>query len=699
MTMLTGIAGQAAVEANPLTGLLKGARRLGGVYHLDYERAIIITDDLLKRDAGGVPRHGFLLAAATAPNREHDEPLDEDEIILLRVRGVAQLPNQSEVVATRMAAMRDADLRDRKPSEILDTLTEGQIQMSAFECDVLGTFYPEPVAGQAFIQYGADIDNVYAGARYFVYTPSAEILKFLASYPQRTKDEVERKIEPALIELGHVRFAATRRRASAAGLAQVPVNVRVTDFIARKTAVLGMTRAGKSNTNKTICTAVFEYSQLTKKPIGQLIFDPQGEYSSVNQQDKTALKLLGEDWVRIYKLRADPGDSQQRSLTINFYNESHLDAVRGLLEECLGDLTAGYVNAFRAAEIGPPDTNDYPGGDKDSAYNIARNRATCGRFALYALLAKAGFKVPRDWRGIRFQMAGAVADAVLQECGASTLAKDAGGYVTVKTMDGLKSTMDWLCNHIQAAEKATDRKPYTGPDIAKWRDCAPFLAIRAAYDGSGGTAVLNRLKTSTDFHDPKAEANLLPQVEADLKRGMLVIVDLSYGSERVATMLSERLVRGLLDSANKRFRNNEDPLPMQIVVEEAHRLFEREKANKNESDPWVRLSKESAKYEMGLIYATQEVSSVDRRILSNTHNWVIAHLNSDYETRELAHYYDYAVFSDEIRRSEEPGFARMKTFSGKYIVPIQIAKFDHDMINRARKASGQGAIEPPKQAS
>ncbi|ACU76143.1 conserved hypothetical protein [Catenulispora acidiphila DSM 44928] len=697
MASFQGMAAQAVVEANPLTGLLKGARRLGGIYHLDYERAVIITDDLLKRDAGGVPRHGFLLAAATAPNREHDEPLDEDEIILLRVRGVAQLPNQSEVVATRMAAMRDADLRDRKPSEILDTLTEGQIQMSAFECDVLGTFYPESVAGQAFIQYGADIDNVYAGARYFVYTPSAETLKFLASYPQRTKDEIERQIAPALIELGHVRFAATRRRAVAAGLAAVPVNVRVTDFIARKTAVLGMTRAGKSNTNKTICTAIFEYSQTTKRPIGQLIFDPQGEYASVNQQDKTGLRLLGEDWVRIYKLRANPDDQQERSLTINFYDQSHLPAVRGLIEECIGDLEAGYVHAFKAAEIENPDAEDYPGGDKDSAYLGASNRARCGRFALYALLAKAGFKVPSGWSGIRFQMAGVVADAILKDYGSSTLIKESG-YVTVKTMDGLKSTMDWLCRHIQAAEKATDRKPYSGPDITKWRECVPFMAIRAAYDGSGGgTAILNRLKGSTDFHDPKADANLLPQVASDLERGMLVIVDLSYGSERVATMLSERLVRGLLDLANKRFRSNQDPMRMQIVVEEAHRLFDRERANKNETDPWVRLAKESAKYEIGVIYATQEVSSVDRRILSNTHNWVIAHLNSDQETRELAHYYDFAVFADEIRRSEEPGFARMKTFSGKYIVPIQIAKFDHDMINGARKASGQAEITVPGQ--
>jgi hypothetical protein len=108
----------------------------------------------------------------------------------------------------------------------------------------------------------------------------------------------------------------------------------------------------------------------------------------------------------------------------------------------------------------------------------------------------------------------------------------------------------------------------------------------------------------------------------------------------------------------------------------------------------VRLAKEAAKYEMGLVYATQEVTSVDKRILSNTSNWIVAHLNSDNETRELSHYYDFAVFAEGLRKVEDRGYARMKTFSGKYIVPVQIAKFDHAMINRAREAAGLSPINP-----
>jgi hypothetical protein len=95
---------------------------------------------------------------------------------------------------------------------------------------------------------------------------------------------------------------------------------------------------------------------------------------------------------------------------------------------------------------------------------------------------------------------------------------------------------------------------------------------------------------------------------------------------------------------------------------------------------------------MGLIYATQEVTSVDKRILSNTSNWLVAHLNSDHETRELSHYYDFKVWAPSIIRAEDVGFVRMKTYSGKYIVPAQIARFDHSMVNEARKAAGLGSI-------
>ncbi|GAB2477898.1 DUF87 domain-containing protein [Streptosporangium sandarakinum] len=698
MSGLSGLAGAAAAGGNPLVALLDGAQRLGGIYHLDYDRAVVITDDFIKRGAGGIPRNGFLLAAATVPTKETNAPLDEDEVILLRVRGTAPLPNEAELVATRLAAMRTADLRQERPEAVIDNLTSSQIEMSAFECEVLGTFYGETVARQPFIQWGADIDNVYSGARYFVYVPSAEALSFIASYPERTEEEVKKEKTPDLIKLGVVRFASTKRRAADAKLDQVPVNVRVTDFIARKTAVLGMTRVGKSNTNKTLCTAVFEHAARTGQKIGQLIFDPQGEYANVNDQDKTGLRLLGTgtDLVRIYKMNPTAGDSQEFPLAVNFYETEELPLVWELLTSALADQNTSYATAFKSAKILQPNREDYPTGTAgDREYWEAVDHAQRGQLAFYATLAKANFPQPKTGFSIIFKMNKKVRQALdADRPGLIRIVREDRGLCAVDSPAAARSIVAWLAERI--AEVSSGNNP-RGLDLASWQDCDPFISILTVFEATVGGAVLNRIKTMEDYHDPFSKGDLADRVWIDLTEGRMVIIDLSIGSDVVTKMLSERLVFRLIDKANKRFRNNEKNIPIQIIVEEAHNLFDRNKVGKStvQEDPWVRLAKEAAKYDMGLVYATQEVTSVDKRILSNTSNWIVAHLNSDNETRELSHYYDFGVFAEGLRKVEDRGYARMKTFSGKYIIPIQIAKFDHAMINKAREAAELPPVPVP----
>ncbi|MET9166395.1 DUF87 domain-containing protein [Streptomyces cellulosae] len=694
MDGLSGIAGAATTGANPLTALLNGAKRLGGIYNLDYDKAVVITDDLVKRGAGGVPRNGFLLAAATVPTKESNAPLDEDEIILLRVRGTAALPNESELISTRLEAMRTADVREQRPASVIDNLTNGQIEMSAFDCEVLGTFYTDTVARQPYVQWGADIDNVYSGARYFVYVPSAEVLSFIASYPMKTSEEIENLETPALIDIGVVRFASTRRRAVEAKMDSVPVKVRVTDFISRKTAVLGMTRVGKSNTNKTLCTAIFEYAARTKTNIGQLIFDPQGEYANVNEQDKTGLRLLGigSDRVKIYKMKPDPDDRQEFPLAVNFYDTSEFPMVWEMLGDALADMNTSYANAFKTARLTEPDRDEYPmGPEGEREYWNVMADVQRGRLAFYALLSKAGYDGTSRSFMLRFKMAEKLRES-LQKAHphvAIEVVNQKQGLCAVRSPQAARTVVNWLSQRI-----AQDVAGNGQGDTGTWQNCDPFMAVLTVFDASVGAAVLNRIRTLVDFHDPTSRGDLADKVWLDLVGGKLVIIDLSIGSDNVTKLLSERLVFQLIDRANQRFRANEPNVPIQIVVEEAHNLFDRSKSGKStvKDDPWVRLAKEAAKYGMGLVYATQEVTSIDKRILSNTSNWIVAHLNSDNETRELSHYYDFAVFAEGLRKVEDRGYARMKTFSGKYIVPVQIAKFDHAMINRAREAAGLPAI-------
>ncbi|WP_430867204.1 ATP-binding protein [Demequina aurantiaca] len=651
--------------STPLAALVNsGCKAVGGIFRLDYARAVVLTDDWRKSQAGGVPHGAFLLAAAGAQTTE-GFALDDEELILLRVDGTAPLPNETDLVQTRLAVVRDAGDSGKGFDDVTDELTRNELQQSAFDCEVLGTFYTEPTSTR--MEFGSDIDNVVSSARYQVFLPSQEVLSRIASYPEPSTDDI--------LTIGVVRFASTRRRSRAAGVDSAEVHVHIDDFVARKTAVFGMTRTGKSNTIKTLVTAVYQHSMSAESKIGQLIFDPQGEYANENTQDQTGLRLLGDspDEVRVYKERPDPSKPIDRALRINFLDPATLSTVWAMVQQEVAESSssgAQYMAGFRGVSMEEPDPSDFS----------ALNHFERNRLAFYALLERAGISGPLDSTRVTL---GTTLIGDLPKGPAIANLTTNGRYAYLSHTSAAKALLEWLQQQ-NGSNSANMSQSWT--DDFNTGELADILK---AMEGRAGDAAIKRLKP---FHDPTAIGDIGELVWDDMIAGRLVIIDLSQGNGTVVKTLSERVVTTLLNHARDDFADGKTPIPFQIVVEEAHNLFERG-AKEVAGNPWVRLSKEAAKYKIGLMYATQEVSSVDQRILSNTSNWLVAHLNSDNETRELSHYYDFKTWAESIRRVEDQGFVRMKTYSGKYIVPVQIAKFDHAMINVARVAAGLQPIE------
>jgi hypothetical protein len=652
---------QASTNAKrPLTALINSACvPVGGIYRLDYDAAVVLTDDFKKHEAGGVPRGGFLLAVA-GNNTAAGFVLEDQEMILLRVRGTAPLPNESELVQTRLAVVRDADASGVGFDDVTDVLTRNELQQSAFDCEVLGTFYTETDARDAQVLFGADIDNVMVSARYQVFLPSTPVLSWLASFPEPSDIR-------DLLTIGTVRFAATRRKALVAGTDRAEVRIHVSDFVGRKTAVFGMTRTGKSNTIKTLVTAIHRYGSEHQRRIGQLIFDPQGEYANINAQDETGLRLLGDDdfTVRIYKVNPSPADPREKPLRINFYDPAVLDVAWSLVSDATAPVNTNYAKSFRAADLTEPDSGD----------RSAHSRWGWAMVAFYGLLHKCGFASATLPQPLRIALGQDKAEPFLRGHAGAVVPAGSGKY-QLRTPADAAALADWVEAHPD--------------DFPKWHETETcrFHDIAGVYRYTGVTSAI---KTIRAFHGAASIGDVGEHLWDDMSAGRLAIVDLSSGNDVVAKVMSERIVTHLLNRAGEMFRDDQDPTEFQIVVEEAHNLFERG-GRSVADDPWVRLSKEAAKYKMGLVYATQEVTSVDKRILSNTSNWLIAHLNSDHETRELSHYYDFGVWAPSLIRVEDVGFVRMKTYSGKYIVPVQITKFDHAMVNSAREAAGLAPV-------
>jgi DNA helicase HerA-like ATPase len=640
---------------------------VGRPYYLDYDKAFLLIADAWKMKVGGIPQGTFLLAFY-----ENEESVSE--ALLLRALRPSKLPTDNEVISSMIEYYKD-NLKTAGKESQLDEFTRYHFSFSGLECRILGTFYLDGSAKRVF---GADVENFYSAHNYSVYKPAGKVLEVISNL--RAGDSAVGAETD--IKIGKVRYSSSSRFQEQAE--DVPVYVSPKDFLGKRTSLFGMTRTGKSNTVKKIIQATvdisakskskldnkveklenildpFDESGFPKYPVGQIIFDINGEYANANLQDEgTAIfEQYEKDTVR-YSVLDKEGF---QIMKVNFYSESQsgFNLIKSHFKQVKE--SSDYVNSFLSIDMEKPD-------DYDSDWSV-KTRYDRKKAAYLCCLKSAGFPLAK---GFKVKFSGE---------------KDINAKVREKSpIDPSKGiTLDdaivWFSQVWENYKTWDCFSDYYKDKNREWADeeLKAVLGFLTRHKEPGSSSLVSgylKLKPLIKLHTDKSDDSFETSIIKHLRSGKIVIIDLSQGDFEVQRLYSERICEAIFSDAMNRFVNNEPNNFVQFYFEEAHNLFPK-KEDKDLSQIYNRIAKEGAKLNLGLVYATQEVSSISSNILKNTQNWFIAHLNNDDEIKELKKYYDFGDFAESLIRfsaSSDKGFVRMKTYSNPFVVPVQVDRF------------------------
>ena len=649
-----------------LQRLVQKENFVGWIYSIDYEKALVITNDLWKSQVKGIPHNSFLLATSFEPDKYGETDEQDKEVVLLRVIGSCRLPQDDDMIRTKIDNYQN---KTGVFSESMgfDTLTRNKLQFGGLECRVLGTFY---MKGQE-LNLGSDVETFYTSLQMRVFMPTGESLEQIVNYvdpirKKRSKEDfkelgIEGEVTP--FRLGTVRYTSTDRLHRAEDSSQVPFCIQPADFLARRTAVLGMTRTGKSNMIKQTVSVVKGISDVHSLKIGQLIFDINGEYANANMQDKGSISdIFKEDCIK-YRLKVTEGFEP---LLNNFYEQLQegLYTIRELVKEARKD-TAVDIDTFINMSLERPDENEFG--------ELTRWKV---KVALYrTLLKKAGY----EWEqfSVKFKVGKEILEVVNNKL--VEMGLDERGY---NPESGL--TFQQAENWFIAARIANREKQIQTSSKKPWLDNECLAMLNLLANRNENDAYIRGFRTleiAREYHSAQKKEEVNQEIYNALLEGKIVILDLSVGNALLRERVSKNIAGYIFNASMNMFTEGKTPPNIVIYIEEAHNLIGK---GMELTDTWPRLAKEGAKYKIALVYATQEVSSVHKNILANTENWFVSHLNSDTEIKELAHFYDFADFSKSLLRSQDVGFARVKTLSSPYVVPVQIDKFSPEKLIRGK---------------
>jgi Helicase HerA, central domain len=676
---------------HPLVSLVQDPDKMhvGFVVKMNYDSVVVLTNDKWKQQCGGIPQNAFLVATAFDPDNFGTSDPTDQIVVLLRARDEASLPQDNDTLKAIIEHyQRKTEIQAPDRLDGIEKITHSRLQFKGLECNILGAFYSD-TTGRLFM--GSDVENFYSVARLRVYRPTAATLEKIVNFIDPIKEEKAKQDAVSLlntypdpIPIGNVRYTSTNKSQAAAS--NVPVRIQPMDFLTRRTAVFGMTRTGKSNTVKTTVASVATVAKKAGVKIGQIIFDIKGEYANANGKDdgSSLADALGGDVVRYRGMQKvgfhDLRDNMYKSLN------NGLATIQNLLRADKQN-SGSDMNALMGLSLHLPTLDDFDG-DQD-AYRSAVSRRS-KKVAIYkCILRKAGLPYATDDNVLTFKISKKTYNSLHDHMTCSNSCKNESSRIACAQAEfgdpssGI-SLEDGIALFIRLRNINRTNEIVSSNGKSAWFDEIERGLLNLLYGKSDNDTFIRSTRVIGDavrqWHSPTGSDNVERDIYNFLLDGKVVIVDLSVGTEETRSGRAEVIAEHIRTKGLTALSEAKEPPIIMMYVEEAHNLIGKDAEI---TSTWPRIAKEGAAMNLGMVYCTQEPSSIQPNIMANTENFFVTHLNNDKEVKAIGDYYDFLDFKGLIKKAQDVGFSRIKTLSANFVVPTQILRFTPAEVKKA----------------
>ena len=577
-------------------------------------------------------------------------PISQNEFLVLLATEASQPPSDASqtvnMLMQQLVVVRVEDWEVAQPP-----LPNGHTHV--LRCAILGSFNqsPNPDAPWGFT---SQISLNKPATAFRLYAPSHKVLEALVNGTL---------IDQGLLDFGRLRY----NEQSDWFKDSIPTRIAMQDMVAKRTAMLGKTRLGKSNVIKLIAQGMLDHTRDTNN-VGQLLFDVSGEYSNTNPpQGEITLASHNPGRCIAYFLTPHQSNTNGKLLRFNFFQTPAqiLDVMRELLPPVVAESeSVRGVLTCRMSDLAPVP-------HESEATRLKHLRKV---MLLWAVLDAAGFAYSpehlRSW---------------LDSLGFAT------PYNPGFSMGLRQAAYQAIHNHpAPAVPNSMASLMFEMNTLARFRLIYandPHLTVqgRAVFDNEenilmrflcadGGQGPY-QFRSCLPYHSPIAE-DFTQHILSALDEGRTAIIDLSNAPDRVVRYFAQKMCLAIFAAQEHKFNKNSlAGRYIQIYFEEAHDIFPIQGSLM--TNVYSRFAKEGAKFHIGIAYATQSPTTINPDLLAQTENFFIGHMSSQKEVDCICELQvAFQGCENAIRFNRTPGLMQVLTQSHRYVVPMQVNLYD-----------------------